>query len=90
MEYFKFPLMGDQILRKRYEAWKRKDPVFNQSAGGKILQKHLSIVLPDSEISDAGKNAKRRMPDPTHFYIGNFTHGYLAIIASDTPGERSN
>jgi len=87
LEHFTFPLTGDQVLRNRYDSWKRKDPVFIQDMGGKKLKKHLSVVLPDPEIFEAQEKAKLDMPDPTHFYFGNFAYGYLQLIASNSLTE---
>lgn len=82
LEESEIPLLGDSILKARYEAWKRRDPVFSQRLGGQKLKKHLETSYPVLKRTKAEKIATKDMPDPTFFYFGNFSHGYLQIIAT--------
>jgi signal transduction histidine kinase len=84
LEYFKFPLLGDTVLKKRYEAWKQKKPVFHQKIGGSKLKKHMDVVMPVETLTEEVRISQQSMPDPTHFYCGNFSQGYLQILASDS------
>jgi len=80
MEKFNLPLVGDSVLRNRYEAWKRKEPIFVQSMGGKGLKKHIEVVNPKLGSHEVDQHVRNNFPDPTIFYCGNFSHGYLSVI----------
>ncbi len=80
MERFYLPLVGESVLDDRYEAWMRKDPIFFQTVAGEMLKKHLRFVSPQLGSEEALQNAVNNFPDPTIFYCGNFSHGYLCII----------
>ncbi len=86
LEQFDMPLLGHPILQDRYDAWKRKEPLFLQKLGGKNLREIMEFVLPEDSSSEEENAAKGDMPDPTFFYCGNFSHGYTHIIASEPLG----
>ncbi len=80
MERFYLPLVGDVVLNNRYGAWKRKDPVFCQTVGDAMLKEHVRFVSPQLGSEEALQNAVNNFPNPTIFYCGNFSYGYLCII----------
>jgi signal transduction histidine kinase len=80
MERFYLPLVGESVLDDRYEARMRKDPIFCQTVAGEMLKEHLRFVSPQLGSEEALQNAVNNFPDPTIFYCGNFSHGYLCII----------
>ena len=82
LTHFILPLTGDQVFLERYEAWKRKEPFFSQKLDAQQLKKHLEVAMPDTEITEEEKRSKLDMPETTYFHFGNFSHGYLQIIAS--------
>jgi len=77
---FKLPLTGDPVFQLRYERWKQKDPVFYQKVGGEELKKHLAFAIPHFGSKEAEEMVATQFPDPTFFYMGNFSHGYLHIV----------
>ena len=77
---FKLPLTGDPVLQLRYEKWKQKVPVFYQKVGGAKLKKHLAFVIPHFGSDEAEDMVANQFPDPTYFYMANFSHGYLHIV----------
>ncbi len=80
MERFYIPLVGEPVLQSRYEAWKRQDSVFCQTVGNEMLKEHLKFTLPQLGSEEVVQHAINSFPDPTIFYCGNFSHGYLCII----------
>ncbi|MCG8605379.1 hypothetical protein MJD09_10310, partial [bacterium] len=87
MERFTLPLFGDRVFQERYEAWKRKEPLFRQILNPAELKKHLEVAVPDAQATEDEKRAKADMPKTTHFYFGNFRQGYLQIISSEPLNE---
>jgi class 3 adenylate cyclase len=81
LDFFTMPLLGDQVLQDRYDAWKRGDSLFEQVLNGQELRKHLEVVLPVAETSREEEAAKNNMPDPSYFYFANFKQGYLQILS---------
>lgn len=81
LNFFTMPLLGDQVLQDRYDAWKRGDSIFEQVLNGQELRKHLEVVLPVAETSREEEVAKNSMPDPSYFYFANFKQGYLQILS---------
>ena len=77
---FKLPLTGDPVFQQRYERWKQKDPVFYQEVGGDELKKHLAFAALHFGSKEAEEMVATQFPDPTFFYMGNFSHGYLHIV----------
>ena len=84
MEEFTLPLGGDPVLKKRIESWKNKEEVFFQKVSGSNLRKHIDFVSPRLGSEEVEEMTSKKLPDPTIFYSGNFTHGYLHIL-SGTP-----
>ncbi len=80
---FTLPLIGDQVLLERYEAWKRKEPFFSQKLDAQQLKKHLEVAYPDAERTEEERRGILDMPETTYFHFGNFSHGYLLIIATE-------
>ena len=77
---FFLPLQGDAILKKRYESWKKAEPIFYQEVSGEKLAIHMEYVSKHFESEQAAETGKR-MPDPVVFYCANFKEGYLHIIS---------
>ncbi len=75
---YKIPLIGNKILEARYESWKNQDLVFSQTVGGQSLEDHIKFVS-----HHFGSTIAKYTQDPTYFYFGNFSKGYLLILASD-------
>ena len=82
LEGFKLPLVGDHIMKQRYESWKRKDPVFFQEVGGQKLSKHMDFVSPYLGSREVEKFSTTKFPDPTFFHFAHFSHGYLQLITN--------
>ncbi len=80
---FEVPLTGDPVLNDRYKSWKRKEPVFYQKIGGKKRKDHLEFLWPMETSTLEENTAKQDIPDPVHFYFGNFSNGYLHILTSE-------
>ena len=80
LEGYTIPLTGDQVLQQRYEAWKQKDPVFSQRVAGEELKKHTEFTSPHLGSKEVDEMVKTQFPDPTIYYCGNFSHGYLHLI----------
>ncbi|MCJ7809305.1 MAG: hypothetical protein MUP26_03475, partial [Desulfobulbaceae bacterium] len=78
---FKLPLTGDPVFQQRYDSWNQKEPVLCQEVGGDDLKKHLAFAIPHFGSKEAVEMATNQFPDPTFFYMGNFSHGYLHIVA---------
>jgi signal transduction histidine kinase/endonuclease IV len=88
-EKLNLPYPGDGILRTRLEAWKAKEPVFLQKVGGKTLSRHLEYVASHSHSQNQVETIMPFMPDPTYFYCGNFSEGYLHIVSGEELGEEA-
>ncbi|MCJ7467415.1 MAG: nuclear transport factor 2 family protein, partial [Maribacter sp.] len=82
LQQINLPLLGDKILKDRYEAWKRKEPIFYQKVGGARLKKHLETTMPKRFASKEVNDAKTAMPDPTYFYFANFSYGSISLLNS--------
>ncbi|MEH6513000.1 MAG: ATP-binding protein [Maribacter arcticus] len=80
MEKFNLPLDGEPTLQMRFDAWLRKESVFCQTVGGDELKKHLAFVNPQLGSKEVLEHVKNFFHDPTIFYSGNFSHGYLSYI----------
>ena len=87
MEGYKLPLTGDPVLDRRYEGWVRKDPVSFEEVGGIALKKHIQFVSPHFGSKEVDDMVRTQFPNPAFFYCGNFTYGYLSIIAHNTLNE---
>ncbi len=83
MEPFTLPLTGDPVLKDRYNAWKRKDPVFSQVVGGVKLRSHIEYASLHLGSKEVDRLVRENFPDPTIFYCGNFAYGYLSIITGE-------
>lgn len=83
LTHVSLPLFGDQVLEERYLAWEKQEPILVQILDSDQLAKHQEIALPDENLTEREKEAKQDMPETTHFYIANFSKGYLIIIASE-------
>jgi len=79
-ESFNLPLIGDPVFQQRYEKWQQKVPVFLQKVGGAKLKKHLAFAIPHFGSEEAEDMVVNQFPDPTYFYMANFSHGYLHIV----------
>ena len=77
---FKLPLTGDPVFQHRYDEWKKKTPVFYQKVGGIKLKKHLTFASSHFGSKEAEDMVANQFPDPTFFYMANFSHGYLHIV----------
>jgi signal transduction histidine kinase len=74
------PLKGEPVIDARYEAWLQRIPVFHQEVGGGQWQQHLDYILPYFGNKEAVEiSISSIVPDPVHFYFGNFDHGCLNI-----------
>ncbi|RPA68656.1 hypothetical protein EF405_08740 [Cyclobacteriaceae bacterium YHN15] len=80
LQQIDLPLLGDTILKKRYEAWKRKEPLFSQIIKGEQLRKHLEIVMPANTATKKVSESKILMPDPAYFYFANFSYGAIQLL----------
>jgi signal transduction histidine kinase len=80
LQQIDLPLLGDTILKKRYEAWKRKEPLFSQKIKGEQLRKHLEIVMPANTATKKVSESKILMPDPAYFYFANFSYGAIQLL----------
>ena len=80
LEGFSLPLTGDNVLQNRYDAWKRKEPVYCIKLEGETLLKHIDFVLPLLEAKDIKNQVKNDLPDPMFLYSGNFSHGFLTVV----------
>jgi signal transduction histidine kinase len=74
------PLTGDEVFDERFQAWKRKEPLFRQSVGGQLLKRHIEFGTKHYRGTEIDTLVRTRFADPTHFYCSNFSHGYLHII----------
>lgn len=83
LQFFTMPLFGDQVLQNRFDAWKRRDPIYSTVLGPEALKKHLEVALPSAQSTDKENESKTDMPQTTYFYFGNFRQGYLQIISRD-------
>ncbi len=83
------PYPGDRVLQSRLEAWKKKLPVFIQEVGGKTLSRHLEYVAEHSHSQHQIETIMPFMPDPTYFYCGNFSEGYLHILTGEKLGSEA-
>ncbi len=81
-EVHQMPLTGDEIMDERYKMWNKKVPIFHQTVGGERLKKHNAFVTGQSDFNKP-INAIIDLPDPTVFYFGNFSEGYLHILAEE-------
>jgi signal transduction histidine kinase len=79
-ESFNLPLTGDPVFQLRYKKWQEKVPVFYQKVGGVKLKKHLAYAIPHFGSEEAEDMVANQFPDPTYFYMANFSHGYLHIV----------
>ncbi|MBT8219381.1 MAG: hypothetical protein KJP00_06140 [Bacteroidia bacterium] len=84
MQYFALPLLGDRVLKDRYEVWKNKQPFYRQILDPDQLKAHLDVVMPNSKITDQERASKDDMPKTTYFYFGNFSQGYLQVISGQS------
>jgi hypothetical protein len=82
MEGYYLPLVGDPVLQDRYDGWKRKEQVFCQKVEGEDIKNHIDYVSPYLGSKEVEELSRTQFPDPTFFYNGNFSHGYLSIIAN--------
>ncbi|MDI1322872.1 MAG: nuclear transport factor 2 family protein, partial [Algoriphagus sp.] len=79
-EPYYLPLTGEPVIDARYEAWKQRIPVFHQPVGGDELKRAIEFTLPYMNNQEAAEiSTSSSVPDPVHFYCGNFSHGYLNI-----------
>ncbi len=79
LEYFELPLFGDQVFHERYEAWKSGTPIFHQVLGPAALEEHLSVAIPDDEVTERERDSKTDMPETIYFYFGSFSYGFLQL-----------
>jgi signal transduction histidine kinase len=79
-EPYYLPLTGEPVIDARYEAWKQRIPVCHQPVGGELLKRANEFVIPYMNNQEAAEiTSSSAVPDPVHFYCGNFSHGYLNI-----------
>ena len=79
-EPYYLPLTGEPVIDARYEAWKQRVPVCHQPVGGELLKRANEFVIPYMNNQEAAEiSSSSTVPDPVHFYCGNFSHGYLNI-----------
>jgi uncharacterized protein YcgL (UPF0745 family) len=77
---FNLPMIGDPVFQDRYDSWKRKDSVFHQIVTGDQLKKHIEFIRHTLGSKEVEELVVTKFPDPTIFYCGNFSNGYLHII----------
>ncbi len=87
-DFIDFPLTGDDVMNKRYEAWKQKKPLHVLEVQGEANREHhryLATKVPDHIANEIFA----QIPDRVIFYCANFSAGYLFIIATEffTPDE---
>ncbi len=87
VEYLTLPLLGDDVLQKRYDAWKRKEPVLSVTLTGEKRIRHLEVAMPLENINEKQKQGRAVIPDPFIICCGFFKYGYLCIISTDTLAE---
>jgi len=87
LEYFELPLFGDQVFHERYEAWKSGTPIFHQVLGLAALEEHLSVAIPDDEVTERERDSKIDLPETTYFYFGSFSYGFLQLTCSGELSE---
>ena len=83
MDYIELPLLGDEVFDERYRVWKDQKAFFNQVLKADRLQAHIDFAMPDEALTDREKESKKDMPETTHFYFGNFSSGYLQVVAGE-------
>ena len=88
-EVHQMPLTGDDIMDERYAKWKKKVPIFKQKVGGEKLRKHNAFASGQNETEMAPQNKLLDLPDPTVFYFGNFSEGYLHLLAEEEFSKES-
>ncbi|MCS5491319.1 ATP-binding protein [Algoriphagus limi] len=89
LEGFDLPVDADQVFKERYEAWKRKEPLFIQEITGKIRINHISLAIDEADNQLANEMAAN-FPDPVIFYNANFKQGYLNLISGEPLGADSH
>ncbi|TFV93637.1 GHKL domain-containing protein [Algoriphagus kandeliae] len=89
LEGFDLPIDADQVFKERYEAWKRKEPLFIQEITGKIRINHISLAIDESD-SQLANDMAANFPDPVLFYNANFKQGYLNLISGEPLGADSH
>ncbi len=83
MEKFNLPLTGEPAFQARYEAWKNQEPVYHQVIGGSALVKHIKVASRHFGSEEVEKMVRSQFPDPTIFYCGNFSKGYLHLVTGN-------
>jgi signal transduction histidine kinase len=87
VEYLTLPLLGDDVLQERYDAWKRKEPVLSVTLTGEKRIRHLEVAMPLENINEKQKQGRAVIPDPFIFCCGFFKYGYLCIISTEVLDE---
>ncbi len=87
VEYLTLPLLGDDVLQERYDAWKRKEPVLSVTLTGEKRIRHLEVAMPLENINGKQKQGRAVIPDPFIFCCGFFKYGYLFIISTEVLDE---
>ncbi|HRX92605.1 MAG TPA: nuclear transport factor 2 family protein, partial [Chitinophagaceae bacterium] len=83
MEKFNLPLSGEPAFEARYEVWKKQEPIYHQVIGGAALVKHIEVASSHFGSKEVEKMVKSKFPDPTIFYCGNFSKGYLHLVTGN-------
>jgi len=83
MEKFNLPLTGEPAFEARYDAWKKQVPVFHQVVGGADLVRHIEVASAHFGSRQVEEMVKSRFTDPTIFYCGNFSKGYLHLVSGN-------
>ena len=85
-----FPLLGDQVLQKLYDAWRQEEEFFTVKVEGKALRKHIDFVFPEASRTVQEDAAIKNMPDPTFFHCAFFCMGYLELMSDNELSEASS
>jgi signal transduction histidine kinase len=83
IEEMNLPYPGDELIQRRAKAWKEKISVHHDSIGGENFKIHKKYVSERSKSASQVNTVMPFMPDPCHFYCGNFEQGYLHIVTKE-------
>ncbi|HVE61233.1 MAG TPA: hypothetical protein VNA26_05410, partial [Chitinophagaceae bacterium] len=77
-------LTETKVLRKRFESWKRKDPLnIEELEGEENIQHHRYVAEKTTNFPLSAEQLLSGIPDHVVFYTINFAQGYLIIITGE-------
>ena len=85
-----FPLLGDPVLQKLYDAWRQEEEFLTVKVEGEALRNHIDFVLPKASRTVEEDAAMKNMPDPTFFHCAYFCMGYLELMSDNELIEASS